>query len=76
MNAPREPVSQPHRSNASFELHFFTSESIRSLTSTDKSFLSRGDWRSFEPLIAAYVDAAMATDSDSVVATRVLLLSA
>ena len=37
---------------------------------------SRGDWRSFEPLIAAYVDAALSPNAETVVATRVLRLSA
>lgn len=37
---------------------------------------SRGNWHSFEPLIAAYVDAALGPSSETVVATQVLRLSA
>jgi hypothetical protein len=38
--------------------------------------LNRGDWRSFEPVIAAYVDAALSPNAETVVAQRVLKLSA
>jgi hypothetical protein len=37
---------------------------------------SRGDWRSFEPLIKDYVDAVMAANADNVAVTRLLKLSA
>jgi len=46
------------------------SNSLRLMT------FSRGDWRSFEPLIAAYVDAALSPNAEVVVATRVMRLSA
>ena len=36
----------------------------------------RGDWHSFEPLVAAYVDAALSPTSETVVAMRLLKLSA
>jgi hypothetical protein len=38
--------------------------------------LSRGDWRSFEPLIAAIADAALSPTPETIVATRVVRLSA
>jgi len=41
-----------------------------------KGFLSRGDCPSFEPLIAAVADAALSPTAETVVATRVLRLSA
>ena len=37
---------------------------------------SRGNWRSFEPLIAAYVDAAISPCAETIVASRVMRLSA
>jgi hypothetical protein len=37
---------------------------------------SRGDWRSFEPLVAAYVDSALSPTAETIVATRVLRLTA
>jgi len=37
---------------------------------------SRGDWRSFEPLIASYVDAVLSPSPEILVATRVVQLSA
>jgi hypothetical protein len=37
---------------------------------------SRGDCRSFEPFIAAWGDAALSSTAESVVATRVVWLSA
>jgi hypothetical protein len=37
---------------------------------------SRGNWRSFEPLIAVCVDAALSPCPETVVATRVLKLTA
>jgi len=37
---------------------------------------SRGDWRSFEPLIAACVDAALSPTAETVVATQVLRIPA
>ena len=38
--------------------------------------VSRGDWRSFEPIVAAYVDALLALNAETVVASRVARLSA
>lgn len=37
---------------------------------------SRGDWRSFEPLIVAIADTVLAPTAETIVATRVLRLSA
>jgi hypothetical protein len=37
---------------------------------------SRGDWRSIEPLLARYLDAALSPAAETVVATRVMRLSA
>jgi len=37
---------------------------------------SRGDWRSFEPLVATYVDAALSPGSETVAASRLMMLSA
>ena len=37
---------------------------------------SRGDWHSFEPLLARFLDAALVPNAETVVATRVLRLSA
>jgi hypothetical protein len=37
---------------------------------------SRGNWRSFEPLIAACVDAALSPSAEAVVAARLMRLSA
>jgi hypothetical protein len=37
---------------------------------------SRGDWRSFEPLIGAYVDAALSLAPEATVAARLMRLSA
>jgi hypothetical protein len=39
-------------------------------------FLSRGDWRSFEPLLASYVEAVLSPSPELLVATRVVRLSA
>ena len=33
---------------------------------------SRGDWHSFEPMIAAVVDAALSPNAETIVATRVV----
>lgn len=33
---------------------------------------NRGDWRSFEPLIAAYVDAALSPETKTIVGTWVM----
>jgi hypothetical protein len=38
--------------------------------------VNRGDWRSFEPLVAAYLDAVLSPGPETIVATRVLRLSA
>jgi hypothetical protein len=38
--------------------------------------VSRGDWRSFEPLLARFLDSALVPNAETVVATRVLRLSA
>ena len=38
--------------------------------------VSRGDWRSFEPLVARYLDAALSPGTETVVAARVVRLSA
>ena len=38
--------------------------------------VNRGDWRSFEPLIAAYVDAAFSPTAETVVAAQLTRLSA
>jgi hypothetical protein len=38
--------------------------------------VSRGEWRSFEPLVSAYVDAALSPTPETVVASRVVRLSA
>lgn len=37
---------------------------------------SRGDWPSFEPLVAAFIDAVLSPTPETVVATRVLKLTA
>jgi len=37
---------------------------------------SRGDWRSFEPLIAAYVDAAFAPTAETAMVAQLARLSA
>jgi len=37
---------------------------------------SRGDWRSFEPMIAAVVDAALSPNTETIVASRVVRISA
>ena len=37
---------------------------------------SRGDWRSFEPLVLSYVNAVLSPSPEIVVATRVMKLSA
>jgi len=36
----------------------------------------RGNWHSFEPLVPRYLDAALASDTETLVATRVIKLSA
>lgn|GEM_PF-2606423 len=38
--------------------------------------VSRGDWHSFEPLIASYLDAALSPSAEVVMATRLIKLSA
>lgn len=38
--------------------------------------VSRGDWRSFEPMLRAYVDAILSPTSETAVAARVMRLSA
>src|SRR5262249_24993452 len=37
---------------------------------------SRGDWHSFEPMVTAYLDAALSPSPETVVATRVMRWSA
>jgi hypothetical protein len=43
---------------------------------THSGLRSRGDWRSFEPLVVSYVDAVLLPSPEIVVATRVVKLSA